>query len=81
MFLCFRKDLDSIVLRATYEQRDAMIAEDPATYYTTDHHRPHPWVLARIAKLNPAAVPDLLRQGLRSAPAPKKRVRKTPDLK
>jgi hypothetical protein len=73
MFLCFREDLDSIVVRATFEQRDAMIEEDPETYHTTDHHRPYPWVLARVSKLHPSALPDLLQMALRSAPPKKKR--------
>jgi hypothetical protein len=76
LFVVFRRDLDSAAFRATFEQRDAMIAEDPETYYTTDHHRPYPWVLARVAKLDAAVVPDLLQMALRSAPAAKKRVRK-----
>jgi len=79
MFLCFRQDLDSIVLRATFDQRDAMIAEDPETFYTTDHHRPHPWVLARLPKLNPTAVPDLLQMALRAVAVLKKRARKKPS--
>jgi hypothetical protein len=73
MFLCFRKDLDSIVVRASFERRDEMIQENPETYYTTDHHRNYPWVLARIEKLDPDVVPDLLRLGWQSAPGKKRR--------
>jgi hypothetical protein len=65
MFLCYRKDLDSIVVRTTFEQRDEMIEANPATYYTTDHHRPHPWVLAHLKTLDPSVLPDLLRMGWR----------------
>ncbi len=72
MFLCFREDLDSIVVRASFEQRDELIAADPETYYTTDHHRNYPWVLARLSKLHTDAVHDLLQIGWRSG-APKKR--------
>jgi hypothetical protein len=72
LFLCFREDLDSIVVRASFEQRDEMIAADPETYYTTDHHRNYPWVLARISSLHPDAVHELLQMARRSA-AQKKR--------
>jgi len=72
LFLCFRKDLDSIVVRASFEQRDQMIDADPETYYTTDHHRNYPWVLARISKLRPDVLPDLLRMGWQSAPRKKR---------
>jgi hypothetical protein len=71
MFLCFRDDLASIVCRTSFEQRDAMIEEEPETYYTTDHHRPHPWVLARLAKLRPDAVHDLLQMSWRARRAKK----------
>jgi hypothetical protein len=40
-----------------------MIATSPETYYTTDHHRPHPWVLAHLETLDVAVLPDLLRMG------------------
>jgi hypothetical protein len=73
LFLAFRKDLGSIGLHSTFEQRDAMIAEDPETYHTTDHHRPYPWVLARVSKLHPGVLPDLLQMALRTAPPKKKR--------
>jgi hypothetical protein len=35
MFLCFRQDLNSIVVRASFQQRDEMIVTDSETYYTT----------------------------------------------
>ena len=54
-----------------------MITADPETYYTTDHHRNYPWVLARISKLHPDAVNDLLQMALRAVPQKKPRARKT----
>jgi hypothetical protein len=76
MFLCFRKDLDSIVVRASFERRDEMIEANPETYYTTDHHRPYPWVLARLSQLTPDVVPDLLRMAWQSTPQKKRRPRR-----
>jgi len=73
MFLCFRQDLESIVVRASFEQRDEMMETNPATYYTTDHHRGYPWVLARIATLHPDVLPDLLRMALHAVPQKKRR--------
>jgi len=72
LFVCFREDLDSLVVRASFEERDAMIAEAPETYYTTDHHRNYPWVLARLSKLHPDAVHDLLNMSWRSATTKKR---------
>lgn len=74
LFVCFREDLDSIVVRASFEARDEMISAEPETYYTTDHHRPYPWVLARISKLHPDAVSGLLQMAtVRSLAKPKNR--------
>jgi hypothetical protein len=75
LFLCFRKDLEAIVVSASFERRDEMIGENPETYFTTDHHRNYPWVLAHIAKLDPDVIPDLVRMGWQSAPDKKRRVR------
>lgn len=56
-----------------------MIATDPETYYTTDHHRPYPWVLARMTKLRLDVVPDLLRMGLQFTPQKNRRSKSTGD--
>jgi hypothetical protein len=75
LFLCFRKDLDAIVVSASFERRSEMIAENPEIYFTTDHHRNYPWVLARVGKLDAGVIPDLVRMGWQSAAAKKMRVR------
>jgi hypothetical protein len=72
LFLVFREKLDSIVVRATFERRDEMIEADPETYYTNDHYRVYPWVLARLRMLDPNVLPDLLRTGWRYFPEKKK---------
>ena len=76
LFLVFRPDLDSIVLRASIDQREAMIAEDPETFFITDHYRGYPWVLARVSKLNARVLPDLLQMALRAAPPRKAQKKK-----
>jgi hypothetical protein len=63
LFLVFREQLDSIVVRAAFERRDEMIETDPETYYTNDHYRAYPWVLARLEALDAGVLPDLLRMG------------------
>ncbi len=75
LFLCFRKDLDAIVVRASFERRDEMIGENPEIYFTTDHHRNYPWVLARIGKLDAGVIPDLVRMGWQTAPEKKRRAK------
>lgn len=72
MFLCFREDLGAVLVRATFDQRDAMIEEDPETFFTTDHHRPYPWVLARVTKLRAPVLTGLLQTAWKYAVAEKK---------
>ena len=75
MFLCFRQDLDSIAVKASFDRRDEMIEANPEIYYTTDHHRPYEWVLARLSKLSPDVVSDLLRMGWQAVPPKKRRTK------
>lgn len=50
----------SLVVRMTIEDRDLLIADAPDTYYVTDYYRPYPIVLARLARVDRAALHDLL---------------------
>jgi hypothetical protein len=44
---------DCPVFKVDREERDFLIEADPETFFTTDHHRPWPLVLARPAPLAP----------------------------
>ena len=68
IFMAFRTDLDSLMISTSFEQRDAMIEEDPKTYWLTDHHRKFPCILAKISRVRADAVEDLVRMGWRSVP-------------
>jgi hypothetical protein len=50
----------SLVVCIGFQRRDDMIAEDPSTYYLTDHYRNHPIVLVRLSQIHPDALHDLL---------------------
>jgi hypothetical protein len=69
------EDPDTIVVKVPFEQREALMAEDPEIYFITDHYRNYPWVLVRLSKVHPDALHDLLQIGYRSA-LPMKRDRK-----
>jgi hypothetical protein len=49
------------VYLADFEQRDALLAEDPDTYYVKPHYEPYPMVLVRLARVTRDALEDLLR--------------------
>jgi hypothetical protein len=73
LFVRLKEDGETIVLRMPFEQREGLMAEDPETYYITDHDRDHPWVLVRLATVNEEALEDLLRAAHRAA-SPKRRL-------
>ena len=56
-----REDFETIVVRATWEDRERLIAVDPETYYVTDHYVKYPWVLAHLSKLKARALAPLMR--------------------
>jgi hypothetical protein len=70
---------DTLVVLLGFEQRDAMIADAPDTYYLTPHYLGHPSVLVRLSRIDREALKDLLHAAWRfadaSASKPKRRRR------
>jgi hypothetical protein len=50
----------SLVVRTTFEQRAALLSDDPEAYYVTDHYVRHPVVLVRLARLHHDQLHDLI---------------------
>ena len=50
----------SLVVCVDFPDRDALLAEAPATYYVTDHYIPYRSVLVRLSHITPAQLRDLL---------------------
>ena len=50
-----------VVHVADFEQRDALLAEAPDTYYVKPHYEAYPVVLVRLANVTRDALEDLLR--------------------
>jgi hypothetical protein len=75
LFLRLKEDGDSLVVRTDFEQREAMLADDPEVYYITDHYLKYPWILVRLSRVHPDAMRDLIGTAHRiaSAEATKKR--------
>jgi hypothetical protein len=67
-----RDDLGALVLRMSIEDREALMAADPKTYFITDHYLNYPWILVNLARVHPDAMRDLLHGAWRSAAAEKK---------
>jgi hypothetical protein len=70
---------NTLVVRLSVEQRDAMIAEAPETYYLKPHYEGLACVLVRLSRIERDALKDLLQAAWRfveaSAPKRAKRAR------
>jgi hypothetical protein len=68
---------DVIVLKMPFDLRTELMEGDPETYFITDHYADYEWILVRLGRLAPAALPDLLRTAYRSVTRPAKALPKT----
>jgi hypothetical protein len=71
LFARLRDDLGALVVYMSIDDREALMAADPATYFITNHYLNYPWILVNLARVHPDAMRDLLRGAWRSAAAVK----------
>src|SRR5262245_49272465 len=64
MFVCIAShksaEPDTLVVMMDFADRDALIEEEPDTYYLKDHYVGYPRVLVRLARVHPDALRDLV---------------------
>jgi hypothetical protein len=79
MFVCITShksaEPDTLAVMMDFADRDALIEDDPDTYYLKDHYVGYPCVLVRLAKVHPDALRDLVTSAHRYVSA--KRTRKS----
>jgi hypothetical protein len=51
---------DTLVVRHGLEERERLLEDAPETYYLTDYYRRYPLILARLSRIQPDALRDLL---------------------
>ena len=71
----------TLVVMVPFDQRAALIEEEPAVYYLKPHYVAHPCVLVRLAAIQDDALHDLLRTAhhfITKAPASSRRSRPRP---
>ena len=77
MFVCIAShksaEPDTLVVMMDFADRDALIEEDPDTYYLKDHYVGYPCVLVRLSRVHPDALRDLLFGAHRYVSARRKR--------
>ena len=69
---------DSLMVRIDFDQRAALLAEAPETYYVTDHYVNYPAVLVRLSRIQMDEMRDLLSSAWRFVTSKKKRVASRP---
>ena len=62
---------NTLVVRMGFDERDALIEDDPETYYLKDHYRNYDVVLVRLSKVGKDAMSDLLQNAWRRVNAAK----------
>ena len=64
MFVCLAShpsaEPDSLVVMMAFADRDALVEDDPATYYLKEHYLNHPCVLVRLTRVRLDALRDLV---------------------
>ena len=58
---------ETLVVRASFEERELLLEDAPETYYVTDYYRKHPVVLVRLSRIHPDALRGLLSMSWRLA--------------
>ena len=62
LFVRWREDLNAIVLKTTFDEREAMMEEDPEVYYITDHYLNYEYVLVSLEHVSRDVLPDLVKR-------------------
>ena len=64
MFVCIAShksaEPNSLVVMMAFADRDALVQDDPATYYLKEHYLNHPCVLVRLDRIRLDALRDLV---------------------
>ncbi|GAA3987010.1 MmcQ/YjbR family DNA-binding protein [Actinomadura viridis] len=78
LFARLREDEESIVVFTDPMERDALMREDGATFFTTPHYEKHPIVLVTLASVDDDQLGELLVESWRRR-APKRLVKAFDD--
>lgn len=77
MFVCIAShksaEPDTLVVMMDFANRDALIEEDPGTYYLKEHYVDYPCVLVRLSRVHQDALRDLVVGAHRYVSAKRKR--------
>jgi hypothetical protein len=61
------QDGESLVVRADFDAREALLRTKPKSFFLTDHYRAYPYVLVRLAAVSKKDLTDVLTEAWRQA--------------
>lgn len=67
LFARLREEGDAISVSASFDERDALMAADPETFFITDHYRNYQWVLVNLERVPAPVLEELLTAAWRRA--------------
>ena len=65
------EDLETVVVRAEWDERDTLLETDPDAFFLADHYRDHPWICIRLARVQPDALREVFATAWRRAASKK----------
>ena len=71
----------SLVVQTDFEQRSALLTDDPETYYITDHYANDPVVLVRLGRVQQDQLRDLFADARQCVLADSERLQKKARLR
>jgi hypothetical protein len=75
MFAREREDGETIAVKIDRGAREALVAMQPGTFVVTPHYENHPWVIVRLASVDPQELAELLTEAWRMTAARRTRER------
>ncbi len=73
LFVRWREDLDAVVLKTTFEEREDLMAAAPDVYFITDHYLNYEYVLVNLKTVSREALTDMIRRSYTLATEKKKK--------
>ena len=73
LFVRWREDLNAVVLRSTFEEREELMTADPNVYFITDHYLNYEYVLVNLATITREALAEMIRRSYELANKGKKK--------
>ena len=68
----WREDLNAVVVKTTFDEREGLMAESPDVYFITDHYLNYEWVLINLATVSHDALEAMITRAHQLANAKKK---------